>query len=207
MKTKFIAIEGGEGSGKSSVLKAVLKELKDFPVVVTREPGGSPYGEVIREIALKHELAKQASSETMLCLMFASRFDHCQNKIKPLLESGTTVISDRFDASSYAYNVWAQSGGKLEELFWALRKELSILPDLYIYFSVDVREGLRRAHSRNLLTSDGNHFDDRKVDFHEKIKEGYEKFFLLVPHVIIDANQPFDIVKADLLKVLNGELV
>src|SRR3989344_1089779 len=132
---RFIAIEGGEGSGKSSLVSALKDSLGDS-VVVTREPGGSPYGEAIRDLALKDPRAGQAPAATMLCLMFASRYDHVENIIRPALSKGLSVVSDRFDGSSYAYNVCAQSRGSLEYLFWKLRTEISVLLDLYVYIDV-----------------------------------------------------------------------
>ncbi len=196
-KPPFIVIEGGEGSGKSSVLMALKEELGDR-IFTTREPGGSPYAEVIRDVTLKNPLAKGTPAETTLCLMFASRFDNTSRSIVPALKAGTPVIADRFDASSFAYNVGAQSRGALEGLFWKLRERLEVKPDLYIFFDVDPREGLRRAQSRNQSLLQGkqyDHFDDREVEFHEKVREGYMKFFQKVPHMIIDANQPLDEVK------------
>jgi len=206
-KPKFIAIEGGEGSGKSSVLSSVLDKLDSQHVIRSREPGGSQYAEAIRNLALRHPLAGQASSETMLCLMFASRYDHIQQTVLPALSRGVSVISDRFDASSYAYNVHAQSAGKLANLFWELRRNLPIQPDLYIYFDVDVKEGLRRARERNKVQLEGNHFDDRDVIFHKKIKEGYGLFFKGISHVVIDANNSIEQVSVDLEKLLKKELV
>ena len=130
-KTKrpiFIAVEGGEGSGKSSLV-AVLREEFGRTILITREPGGSPYAEVIRDAAIKDPLAKWTPPETTLCLMFAARFDHIHNLISPALEEGRPVVTDRFDASSYAYNVWGQSGGIMEKLFWDLRDRMAVLPD------------------------------------------------------------------------------
>lgn len=200
-KPPFIVIEGGEGSGKSSLLIALKDELVDS-IVTTREPGGSPYAEVIREATLKNPLAKDAPAETTLCLMFAARFDNTKNAILPALKSGKPVIADRYDASSFAYNVWAQSDGALEEVFWNLRKRLVIVPDLYIFVDVDPKEGVRRAHSRNqslLKGKDYDHFDNREIDFHKKVRQGYTKFFSKVPHIVIDANRPLEEVKRDFI--------
>ncbi len=216
MKPKFIAIEGGEGSGKSTLIKA-LREVLGDSAVITREPGGSPYGEAIRDMALKNPLAKDAPAATTLALMFASRFDHIANTVKPALAAGKPVITDRFDGSSFAYNIWAQANGALEPLFWNLRKHLEIIPDLYIYLDVDPTEGTRRAQARN-NASDAkgkyDHFDDRHVEFHSKVREGYLAFFSKkkclfwpkIPHIIINANRPLEEVKKEFLGCVHATM-
>lgn len=207
-KPPFIVLEGGEGSGKSSLLIALKEALGDV-IVTTREPGGSPYAEVIRTATLKNPLAKTAPAETTLCLMFAARFDNTQNLIVPALNEGKSVISDRFDGSSYAYQICAQSNGDLEPLFWNLRERLSVVPDLYVFFDVTPEEGLRRASRRNQSLLDGkqyDHFDDREIDFHKKVREGYMKFFKKVPHHIIDANQPLEAVKKEFIALIKSKI-
>jgi dTMP kinase len=205
-KPLFIAVEGGEGSGKSSLMSALREEF-GRQILVTREPGGSPYAETIRNAAIKDPLAKWAPPETTLCLMFAARFDHIHNLISPTLEEGKTVVTDRFDASSYAYNVWGQSDGAVEELFWDLRGQMSVVPDLYIFIDVDPREGLRRVADRNqVLIAGYDHFDDRQVDFHEKVRTGYKKFLKKVPNEVIDANRPFEEVKKDFISLIKEKL-
>ena len=205
-KPPFIVLEGGEGSGKSSLLIA-LKEALGDAIVTTREPGGSPYAELIRTAALKNPLAKTAPAETTLCLMFAARFDNVANLIEPALHSGKPVIADRFDGSSYAYQIGAQTHGDLEPLFWKLRERLTAVPDLYVFFDVDPEEGLRRANRRNQSLLQGrqyDHFDDREVDFHRSVREGYMSFFKKVPHVIINANQPLKVVKREFIDLIRA---
>jgi len=206
-KTKFIAIEGGEGSGKSTLI-AAAKEKYGSKLLVSREPGGSPYGEVIRDMALKHPLAKEALPVTMLLLMFASRFDHMAKTIERALKSGKVVISDRFDASSYAYNNFAQAGGELEELFWTLRRHLNIVPDLYIFFDVDPKVGAERVRSRHRGGGEKNHFDAKRLSFHRKIREGYLDFFKRkgIPHVIIDAGRSLVKVEEEFVRIMDEVL-
>lgn len=207
-KPLFIAIEGGEGSGKSSLMIA-LKDVLGDAILTTREPGGSPYAEVIRTAAIKNPLAKNTPTAATLCLMFAARFDNTTNLIVPALNSGKPVIADRFDASSYAYNVWAQSNGELEEVFWNLRKRLAILPDLYIFVDVDPEEGVRRAQSRNQflpVVGQYDHFDNREVEFHKKVRDGYMKFLIRVDHVVINANRSFEKVKTDFISEIKKRL-
>lgn len=208
MKPKFIALEGGEGSGKSTLTNH-LREIVGDTAILTREPGGTPYAEKIRELTLKEPLAKNTPGEATLCLMFAARFEHISQLIAPTLQKGKHVVSDRFDGSSFAYNVWAQSDGTLESLFWNLREALTVKPDLYIYVDVDPSTGYRRAQGRN--TSGGkaasyDHFDDRKIEFHSKVREGYLKFLKKVPHVIIDANLPLAEVKENFAKEIKKQL-
>ncbi len=201
---KFIVLEGGDGAGKSSLLEAVKREFKDS-VLITREPGGSPYAEAIRRLALNDPLAKDATAETMLCLMFAARFDHVVKTIIPALQSGKHVITDRFDASTFAYQLYAQESRGLEELFWNLRKKISRLPDLYIYADVDVEEGLRRTSKRALGQGEENHFDARDIAFHTRQREGYGAFLNTVNHRIVNANQSLESVVGDFISILRSE--
>jgi dTMP kinase len=211
-KPLFIVIEGGEGSGKSTLLRT-LKEAVGDAVTMTREPGGSPYAELIREAAIKNPLAKTAPAETTLCLMFASRFDNIANLIIPSLKRGVPVISDRFDASSYAYQISSQSS-LLEDLFWTLRGKLMVTPDLYVFVDVDPAEGLKRARGRNQSLAIGkeyDHFDDREITFHENVRKGYLKFFEATkakgtPYIIIDSNRPLETVKKDFIFQIKGRL-
>ena len=202
----FIAVEGGEGSGKSSLVRELRTEF-GRTILVTREPGGSPYGETIRNAAIKDPLAKWAPPETTLCLMFAARFDHIHNLILPSLDEGKPVITDRFDGSSYAYQIYSQSGGSLEKLFWGLRSHLAVVPDLYIFVDVDPVTGLRRVADRNqALISGYDNFDDKEVGFHEKVRAGYMEFLKKVPHEIIDANRPYEQVRMDFLDLIKEKL-
>ncbi len=206
-KPLFIVLEGGEGSGKTSLILA-LKNALVSKHITTREPGGSPYAEVIRTVALKDSLAGSALPETTMCLMFAARFDHAEKLIAQTLKKGVSVISDRFDASSYAYNVFAQSNGKLNDVFWNLRKQLAVLPDLYIYVDVDPKEGIRRAQVRNKSNTDGNYFDDQEIDFHNKVQKGYRAFFKHkgIKSVVLDGSKSLANVTEDFISVVKKEL-
>ncbi|MDD5165145.1 MAG: dTMP kinase [Candidatus Pacebacteria bacterium] len=210
MKPQFIVIEGGEGSGKSTLIRILKESLGDL-IMTTREPGGSPYAELIRTAAIKNPLAKDAPPETTLCLMFAARFDNVANVIIPSLKKGVPVIADRFDASSYAYQISSQSS-LLEDLFWSMRSKLMVTPDIYVFVDVDPEEGLKRAHGRNQSFDIGyDHFDDREITFHQNVRKGYLKFFekvkaLGTPCIIIDANRPLETVKKDFLIQMRQQL-
>ncbi len=200
---KFIVIDGGDGSGKTTLVKFVKDIFPD--IVTTREPGGSPFAEKIREVVLSQD-AKDADANTQFGLFWASRADHIKNTVVPALSSGKNVISDRMDSSSYAYQIHGQQNKHLKELFFEVRKVYlsKWKPDLYIFLDVKPEEGARRQALQR--KHDLNHFDKRALDFHRRVRTGLLEFLKSVPHVIIDANQPLEKVKEDFVKVLNKTL-
>ncbi|MDD5318718.1 MAG: dTMP kinase [Candidatus Pacebacteria bacterium] len=204
-KGKFIVVEGGDGAGKSSQLKRLKEELGEA-VVITREPGGSQYAEEIRNLILKSPHAKQADAKTLFALFWAARADHLKNTVLPALERGITIISDRFDSSTFAYQIYGQEAKELEKFFWTIRDFYlgEIRPDLYIYLDVDIETGLRRKAGQG--EDENNHFDAKKLDFHKRMREGFMQFLTRVPHVIIDANQSVESVRKNLKKALSLSL-
>ena len=199
----FIVIEGGEGSGKSTMVTKA-KELFPF-AMVTREPGGAPFAEKIREVILS-PAASAADANTQFALFWAARADHLKNTIIPALKVGGSVISDRFDASSYAYQIHGQQNEHLRDLFLKMREVYlgKHTPDLYIFLDVDPKEGIRRRAMHRGY--DVNHFDKRTVDFHERVRAGYLEFFKDMPHKIIDANKPLAEVEKEFKKILKSQL-
>jgi len=208
MKTgKFIVIDGGEGAGKSTQIKK-LKEYFGDMVIITREPGGSPYADEIRQIILNSSNAEQADARTHFGLFWSARADHLKNTIRPALAKGISVLSDRFDSSTFAYQVYGQQAEELRDFFWEMRKFFlnGTVPDLYIYMSVDVKTGLVRKKSQG--PAEINHFDERKVEFHERMREGMLEFFKHVPrYEVIDANLPEEEVFENLVSLLKKELL
>jgi dTMP kinase len=181
---KFIVIEGGEGAGKTTMIKAIHRNFPD--VVVSREPGGAPLAEKIRDIILSPD-AGTASAKTQFALFWAARADHMENTVIPALRSGKHVVTDRFDGSSFAYQIHGQQNSSLEDLFFEMRQVYlgEWPPDMYVFLDVLPEEGLRRRASEkgNVL----NHFDQRNLLFHERIYRGYQEFLPKVPHRVIDA--------------------
>ena len=202
---KFIIIEGGEGAGKSSQLKD-LKELYGDKIITTREPGGTPYAEEIRHLILKSENAGQADAKTHFAVFWAARADHMKNKIIPALESGINVISDRFDSSTFAYQIYGQEAKELEGFFWQMRDFYlgNDKPDLYIYLDVSAEEGLKRKSFQS--EDENNHFDQRKVDFHNRMRSGFVEFLKQVPSVVVDANSSKAEVKTVLIEAIDKVL-
>lgn len=203
---RFIVVDGCEGAGKTTQLKRLRAQLPD--AVFTREPGGSPYAEAIREVILYHPEAKQADDATLLCLFFAARFDHLRATVIPTLEAGKDVITDRFDSVTYAYQLYAKGNMQLEPIFITLRDEYMkvVKPDLYIIFDVDPRVSLARKQSQSAAGAEKlNHMDERAIEFHQAAREGFKQFVerFGVNAKIIDASLPVDEVYTNLLSSLS----
>ncbi len=202
---KFLVICGGDGSGKSTQIEVLKNKFDSSLVQLTREPGGSVLGEEIRKLVLD-PIAKASSPETFTSLMWAARHDHLQNTIKPALTEGRTVISDRFDCCTYAYQIYGQEALHLEPLFWQTRENFlgNTVPHAYVFLDVDPEVGLlRRAHAKGL-----NHFDEKKLDFHKRVQAGYRAFFEEedISSVVIDANQSLEKVTGDFLEAIENIL-
>lgn len=204
-KGKFIVIEGGDGCGKTSQIESIVEHYGKENVVTTREPGGADFAEKIRELILSDD-AKNADGKTLFALFWASRADHMANKIIPALHEGKIVICDRFDSSSYAYQLHAQEDLSLRDFFWQIRETYlgENVPDIYIYLDVDPDTGFARKNKNQ--KTDLNHLDTRGREFSERMRTGFMEFFEKVPHKIIDANPPFDVVNKDLIKYLDSIL-
>ncbi len=201
-KGLFIVVDSGEGAGKTSQLNKA-KEIFGDDLVLTREPGGSPYAEEIRNLILKSPNAAQADAKTLFGLFWAARADHLKNTIRPALEAGKIVITDRFDSSTFAYQIIAQGATELKDFFWQVREFYlaDLKPDLYIYFDIDPVIGLARKNTQG--GEELNHFEARKIDFHNALRAGYKEFISHVPHAVIDASQPIEKVWEDFKNVLD----
>ncbi len=191
----FISLEGGEGAGKSTVIAALRDALArhGHEVVLTREPGGTPEGEAIRQLLL--DPANQLLPETELLLMFAARAQLVRTVIKPALARGAAVVADRFTDASFAY----QGGGRGLDSGWIAdleRRAAGIRPDLTILLDVGVAEGLRRARSRG---GEPDRIERERDDFFERVRATYLARADAEParFRVIDAGRPVDDVLAD----------
>src|SRR3989344_2028499 len=185
---KFIIVDGCEGSGKTTILKWFAETALGKKFLITHEPGGTPYAEEIRNLILHSQYAGQSNAETQFGLQWAQRAEHLKYCIKPTLNKGVNVVSDRFDSSTFAYQICAQKARYLEKLFWQTREVFlrERKPDLYIFFDVDPKIGLERVASRKEKKT---HFDRRELAFHKQVRAGFLEFLKYVPHEVIDANQ------------------
>ena len=168
MQGKFITLEGIEGSGKSTnldTIKVILDQEKiDF--VVTREPGGGPLGSDLRKLLLDKDQSISPSVEMLL--MMADRKDHVENLIKPNLDKGIWVISDRYLDSTIAY----QGGGRQLDINLIISLSVTLklpTPDLTLLFDLPVDIALQRAAERSAL----DRFEREPLDFHSRIRDSY----------------------------------
>lgn len=204
-KGKFIVLDSGEGGGKGTQIELLKKKFGNR-VVITREPGGTPYAEEIRQIIKESPNAKQADARTLFALFWAARADHLKNTIIPALKAGKIVISDRFDSSTYAYQIIGEQAKELEQLFWLMRQSYvgKFTPDLYIYLDIRPEVGLSRKGTQG--SKEVAHFEERELAFHRRMRKGYRLFFENVPHAIINAEQPVEFVHVDILAAIKKNL-
>jgi len=187
LQGRFITIEGGEGAGKSTQVGLLVVALARarLPVRATREPGGSPGGEAIRRLLLEGEGERwDAISEALL--LVAARHDHVTRLIRPSLEQGVWVVSDRFADSTLAYQGYGKGVGpaQLAELHrFALG---AFAPDLTLVLDLPIEIGLARAAAR----SAADRFERLDHDFHERLRQGFRQIAADNPArcVLIDAS-------------------
>jgi len=196
----FITLEGGEGAGKSSSLDFVRDWLKQHgqDVVVTREPGGTPLGEQIRELLLHGR--DGMSADTELLLMFAARAEHLSQVIRPALERGASVVCDRFTDATYAYQGAGRgiAGGRIAVLEQWVQQGLR--PHLTLLLDIPVAQGLARAGNR----STPDRFEREQQAFFERVRRGYLDAAAREPERIrvIDASRDIAAVHAQLAAAL-----
>ncbi|MHA0857588.1 dTMP kinase [Paenibacillus sp. CMAA1364] len=208
MRGKFISFEGGEGAGKTTVLKEISLYLENqaIPYMLTREPGGIEISERIRDVILdtKHT-AMDARTEALLYA--AARRQHLVEKVKPALDAGKVVLCDRFVDSSLAYQGYARGLG-MEEV-WRINQFAidAMMPDLTFYLDVDPAVGLARIEASQ--EREVNRLDLEKMEFHCKVREGYQMIAKQNQHrvVTVDAEQmPMKVVSDIINKMNNGIL-
>lgn len=206
MAGRFLTVEGIEGVGKSTQVARLSANLNERGIahVVTREPGGTPLAERIRDIVLN------ARDETLpptaeLLLMFAARAVHMTNHVEPNLRAGRWVLCDRFIDATYAY----QGGGRRLELESIRQLEAMVLgtrrPDLTVLLDVPVEQALQRARQRNAGVA-ADRFESERAEFFERVREAYHARAAAEPNriVVVDATQPVDRVASHIFKLLEA---
>ncbi|ABR75218.1 thymidylate kinase [Actinobacillus succinogenes] len=197
MKGKFIVLEGLEGAGKTTALHTVVEQLRSLGItdlVFTREPGGTPLAEKLRQL-IKHETEEPVTDKAELLMLYAARIQLVENVIKPALAAGKWVIGDRHDLSSQAY----QGGGRgLDRHFMQTLKD-SVLggfePDFTLYLDIEPAEGLARARGRGEL----DRIEQAGLDFFNRTRTRYLELVRDNPKaVVINARQNIERVTADI---------
>ncbi|MBS4221123.1 dTMP kinase [Bacillus sp. FJAT-49711] len=195
MQGLFITFEGPEGAGKTTILQKLANELVDrkFDVVLTREPGGIHISEKIRQVILDPDHTAM-DSRTEALLYAAARRQHLIEKVVPALERGAIVLCDRFIDSSLAYQGYARGLG-IDEIFSINQFAIqSLMPDKTLYFDIEPEVGLKRIEKHK--GREINRLDLEKLDFHERVREGYKTLLEMFPDRIveIDASETFETV-------------
>lgn len=203
----FITFEGPDGSGKSTVIKKVYEKLINdgYPIILTREPGGTPIAEKIRNVILDNDnTALDARTEALLYT--ASRRQHLVEKIRPALKEGKIVLCDRFLDSSLAY----QGGGRHLGIENVLNVNLfateNTYPDLTLFFNISPEEGLKRVSADKKRIAD--RLDNENENFHHDV---YNAFLKVVNDnknriVVIDATKSIDEVLDSAYKIIKDKL-
>jgi len=189
-KGLFIVFEGGEGTGKTTAIDAIYNWIIDnnFNCIKTREPGGITISEQIRQVVLNKE-NKSMDARTEALLYAAARRQHLVEKVIPALEEGAIVLCDRFVDSSLAYQGHARNLG-IEEIMSINKFAIGeYMPDISVLFDLDPQIGLERINNNDCREI--NRLDLEKLDFHQRVQEGYN---------IIYENNKDRIVKIDASK-------
>lgn len=200
MKGRFITVEGIDGAGKSTHMEWIAEWIRGrgHPVVLTREPGGTPLGEMLRDLLLGQPM--HPDTETLL--MFAARREHLDKIILPALERGHWVLSDRFTDATFAY----QGGGRgipaarLEVLeAWV---QQGMQPDLTLLFDVPVAV----SRARLALNASLDRFEEEKDAFFERVRTAYLDRARAYPQRIrvVDGNRPIPVIRAELEHILES---
>lgn len=201
----FITLEGPEGSGKTSHIPYLVEYLREkgYTVFPTREPGGTSIGEQIREVI--HDLKNvEMHPRTETLLYQAARAQIVEQVIKPRLDDGEIVISDRYYDSTIAYQGYGHQQD-LEQIRALVKYATGgLVPDLTVLLDVDVEEGLRRKKKDN----EWNRLDAYTVEFHRRVHAGYLEMVKAEPDrwIVVDANRKWDEVQEELRKAIVSRL-
>lgn len=204
MAGRFITFEGGEGSGKSTQIKLLAEALSATgkTVLTTREPGGTPEAEKIRELLVRGNTDWTDTTETLL--FFAARKEHLAKKILPAIQSGQIVLSDRFTDSTMAYQGYGYGNNpEQQKLIKNLYKDVvgDFKPDLTILLDIPAEIGLnrsRRADNTELR------FESKELAFHERLRQAYLKMAKEEPDrfIVVDATQSIDTIHDQIMTVI-----
>lgn len=197
----FITLEGGEGSGKTTIINAIEAHLasKGYKTVTTREPGGVDIAEQIRSVILNVNNTKMCS-ETEALLYAAARMQHLHEKVIPALNEGAAVICDRYIDSSLVYQGLARGLG-IDDVLKANCFALNYMPDVTFFIDVRPEVGLKRIEGRSKI----DRLDKEAFSFHQSVYDGYKKVASMYPKriITIDGERESELVVADIIKQID----
>jgi dTMP kinase len=204
-KGKFIVIDGVDGSGKGTQI-ALLKRKFGKRVLFTHEPGGTKLAEEIRTVLLARKRAG-TTPLTDFFLFWAARASHVENTIKPALARGRSIICDRFDSSTFAFQVEGEQQPELKKIFYECRSAIvgNSAPDCYIILDIPARAAMkrRRSDSHNPATP----FDMKSSAYHERVRRGFKKFKPAGSKVFfVDANHSPEAVHKEIWRIVERAL-
>ena len=203
----FITLEGPEGSGKTTAVESAVKKLQEmgYEIVRTREPGGTPIAEQIRNVILD-KANTNMDPRTEALLYAASRRQHLVEKVWPAIKEGKIVICDRYLDSSLAYQGGARGLGIDNVLNVNLFATENTWPDLTLLFDIKPEEGLKRIAAN--ASREVNRLDLEKIEFHQKVRESFLLLASKYPErfIIIDASKSREEVAKDTLDAILSRL-
>lgn len=198
---RFITLEGGEGAGKTTQALRLETHLRDvgIPVLRTREPGGSPGADILRDLLLsgRHDWAPLAE----VVLHFASRAEHIATIIRPALEAGTWVLCDRFADSTMAYQGWGLGADRAA--IATLAQLMGVEPDLTLVLDVSVPTTQARLAGRGLVA---DRYERLGADFFTRVRAGFQAIAAGAPQrcIVIDAEDRADAVTSTLIDAITA---
>lgn len=203
---RFITLEGGEGAGKSTQIRLLADALRGIgiDVVTTREPGGSPGAEAVRDLLVNGDPGRWLPiSEAML--LSAARHDHVMRTIRPALDAGQWVLCDRFADSTMAYQGF---GHGLDRTMLTVLRDIAVagtMPDLTLILDIDPAQGLARAAARR---GGEDRYERMQVAFHERLRNGYQAIAKAEPArcALIDASVGIDDIQAAIRATVTDRL-
>ncbi len=204
-KAPLIIIDGIDGSGKTTQTELLKERLSDGQVTFSRQPGGTPLSEMIRDVFSSAD-AVEASARTQFFLMWASRTNWLEKVVIPNTEKGTPVISNRGDSSTYAYQVYAREAHDLEEEFWRARDFVmgKSKPKMHIIIDIPAKEARHRMENdKNRVKS---LFDLKPLEYHERARAGFRAFAKKLPDevIILDGTRDRDVIHKEVYDIVSS---
>ena len=199
----FITFEGGEGTGKTTLIHRVYDALKSkYDIIMTREPGGSPIAEIIRYVVLNPK-NKGMTARTEALLIAAARAQHLDDKILPALNAGKIVLCDRYLDSSLAYQACARELG-FDFVLAINHYATEHMPDITFYIDLEPEVGIARIAQRKKF----DRLDQETLAYHHMVRKGYQEVVKRYPErmVVIDGTQSLDDITDQILTTIRHKL-